>query len=168
MSKVEIILVEIVPFSALYYKFHTISILQVRKLVVQVTSTSTSTSYKWRIIGPWFCSSYKYKYSLIDQSHNHSFKKRGSAAGVISHKTLPKLENFKRNYSTPPKQANFTENRTELELFSKKKFFHRKIQISLKNLISDPKPKIIGGWGRSYQIQKPFKKFPIFSYNIFE
>ena len=58
MSKVEIILVEIVPISALYYRFHTISILQVRKLVVQVTSTSTSrkictTSYK-----------YKYKYNL--------------------------------------------------------------------------------------------------------
>ena len=50
--------VEIVPFSVLYYKMHTISILQVRKLVVQVTSTSTSrktctTSYK-----------YKYKYKL--------------------------------------------------------------------------------------------------------
>ena len=29
---------EIVPFSALYYKFHTISILQVRKRVIQVTS----------------------------------------------------------------------------------------------------------------------------------
>ena len=38
--------VEIVPFSALYYKIHTISILQVRKLVIQVTSTSTSTIYK--------------------------------------------------------------------------------------------------------------------------
>ena len=37
MSKVEIILVEIFPISALYYRFHTISILQVRKLVVQVT-----------------------------------------------------------------------------------------------------------------------------------
>ena len=53
---VEIILVEIVPISALYYRFHTISILQVRKLVVQVTSTSRktcTTSYK-----------YKYKYKL--------------------------------------------------------------------------------------------------------
>ena len=50
MSEVEIILVEIVPISALYYKIHTISILQVRKLVVQVTSTSTI--YKWRRIGP--------------------------------------------------------------------------------------------------------------------
>ena len=38
MSEVEIIVVEIDPISALYYKIHTISILQVRKLVVQVTS----------------------------------------------------------------------------------------------------------------------------------
>ena len=52
MSEVEIIVVEIVPISALYYRFHTISILQVRKLVVQVTSTSTSTIYKWGKIGP--------------------------------------------------------------------------------------------------------------------
>ena len=36
MSDVEINVVEIVPFSALYYKIHTISILQVRKLVIQV------------------------------------------------------------------------------------------------------------------------------------
>ena len=50
MSKVEIILVEIIPISALYYRFHTISILQVRKLVIQVTSTRTS--YKRRIVGP--------------------------------------------------------------------------------------------------------------------
>ena len=48
--------VEIVPFSALYYKIHTISILQVRKLVIQVTSTSTSTSRKT------CTTSYKYKY----------------------------------------------------------------------------------------------------------
>ena len=55
--------VEIDPISAPYYKIHTISILQVRKLVVQITSTSTSrktcttstsTSYKWGKIGPWF------------------------------------------------------------------------------------------------------------------
>ena len=39
MSEVEIIAMEIDPISALYYKIHTISILQVRKLVVQVTST---------------------------------------------------------------------------------------------------------------------------------
>ena len=44
------------PISALYYRFHTISILQVRKLVVQVTSTSTSTSRKT------CTTSYKYKY----------------------------------------------------------------------------------------------------------
>ena len=39
MSEVEIIAMEIDPISALYYKIHAISILQVRKLVVQVTST---------------------------------------------------------------------------------------------------------------------------------
>ena len=54
MSKVEIILVEIVAISALYYRFHTISILQVEKLVLQlqVTSTNKSTIYKWGRIGP--------------------------------------------------------------------------------------------------------------------
>ena len=56
MSEVEIIAVVIVPISALYYKIHTISILQVRKLVIQVTSTSTSTSRKT------CTTSYKYKY----------------------------------------------------------------------------------------------------------
>ena len=52
MSEVEIMIIAvvIVPISALYYKFHTISILQVRKLVIQVTSTSTI--YKWGKIGP--------------------------------------------------------------------------------------------------------------------
>ena len=40
MSEVEIIAVEIDPISALNYKIHTILILQVRKLVIQVTSTS--------------------------------------------------------------------------------------------------------------------------------
>ena len=54
MSVVEIILVEIVPITALYYKSHTIPILQVRKLVVQVTSTSRKTCN----------TSYKYKYNL--------------------------------------------------------------------------------------------------------
>ena len=54
MSEVEIIVVEIDPISALYYRFHTISILQVRKLVVQVTSTSRKTCN----------TSYKYKYNL--------------------------------------------------------------------------------------------------------
>ena len=38
MSEVEIVLVKIVPIFALYYKPHTNSILQVRKLVIQVTS----------------------------------------------------------------------------------------------------------------------------------
>ena len=54
MSEVEIIAVEIDPTSALYYKIHTISILQVRKLVIQVTSTSRKTC----------TTSYKYKYNL--------------------------------------------------------------------------------------------------------
>ena len=62
MSKVEIILVEIVPISALYYKIHTISILQVRKLVVQVTSTSTSTSTSRKTCNTSY--KYKYKYKL--------------------------------------------------------------------------------------------------------
>ena len=57
--------VEIDPISALYYKIHTISILQVRKLVIQFTSTSTSTSQKT-------CNtSYKYKYKYKLQVTNY-------------------------------------------------------------------------------------------------
>ena len=50
MSEVEINAVEIDPIFALYYKIHTISILQVRKFVVQVTSTSRKTcNYKLQV-----------------------------------------------------------------------------------------------------------------------
>ena len=42
MFEVEIIALVIVPISALYYKFHIILILQVRKLVVQVQVQFTS------------------------------------------------------------------------------------------------------------------------------
>ena len=64
--------VEIDPISALYYKIHTISILQVRKLVIQFTSTSTSTSQKT-------CNtSYKYKYKYKLQVTNYRPQKTNS------------------------------------------------------------------------------------------
>ena len=85
MSVVEIIVVEIVPISALYYRFHTISILQVRKLVVQVTSTSRktcTTSYK-----------YKYKYKLQE------LKNRPQNPFLISDSITIAFAKWKSNYN---------------------------------------------------------------------